>query len=153
MRKTAIIVITFMMVGIGFLSGCNNIVEKIEFKIGESVVFENIKYTFLSAYWNDSVYTLKIKGENIANEKESSNVMIIKYEMQNGYTYKPLKVYGVTAVPFNLNPGGNDTQTLIDYSSIDRNFLPVAKIYLIIYYPGGELTLYKNSRAIEINVI
>jgi len=155
MRMTAIFLISLMVIVIGFLCGCNdNIPEKREYNIGESLIFENIRYTFLSAYWNDSTYTLKIKAENIDNKnKESSNVMITQYKMQNGYTYKPVRMYGMTFITFDLNLFGNDTKVLTDFSSIDRDFLPVAKIYLQLYSPGGQFTYSKNTKSIEINVI
>ena len=155
MRTITILIISFMIVGFEFLCGCNNdyIPEKREFNLGESVIFENIKYTFLSAYWNDSVYVLEIRGENVeSNKLESSNVFIIQYEMKNGNTYRPPKLYGITAVTFYLNLWENDTKILTDYSSIDRNFLPVTKIYLQLYSPGGYV-YPSNTKPIEINVI
>jgi len=62
MRIIAVSLISLILIGIGFLCGCNDdyFPEKREFNLGESVIFENIKYTFLSAYWNDNTYTLKI---------------------------------------------------------------------------------------------
>jgi hypothetical protein len=153
MKTIAILIISLILIGIEFLCGCNDYVpEKREYKIGESVIFENIKYTFLSAYWNDSVYTLKIKGENIgSNKQESSNVIITQYEMQNGNTYRPIKAYGITAVTFYLSLWENDIKILTDFSSIDRNFLPVTKIYLQLYSPGGYV-YPSNTKPIEINV-
>ena len=154
MRTITILLISLMVIGIGFLCGCNdNTFEKNEYKIGESLIFENIKYTFLSAYWNDTTYTLKIKAENIGNKEESSNVMITQYEMQNGYTYTPFKIWGRTFITFKLDPFGNDTKVLTDFSTIDRDFLPVSKIYLQLYSPGGQLAYSNNTKAIEINVI
>ncbi|MCJ7572237.1 MAG: hypothetical protein MUO82_10255 [Candidatus Thermoplasmatota archaeon] len=155
MRKIAIFLISLMVIVIGFLCGCNDkIPEKREYNIGESLIFENIRYTFLSAYWNDTTYTLKIKAENIDNKnRESSNVMITRYKMQNGYTYDPVRMYGVTFITFDLNLFGNDTKVLTDFSSIDRDFLPVSKIYLQLYSPGGQWIYSKNTKPIEINVI
>ena len=155
MRTIVILLISLILIGIGILCGCNDdyTPEKREYKIGESVIFENIKYTFLSAYWNDNTYTLKIKAENVGINEESSNVMITQYEMQNGYTYTPFKIYDRTFVTFYLNPFKNDTKVLTDFSTINRDFLPVAKIYLQLYSPGGQLTYSNNTKAIEINVI
>jgi hypothetical protein len=137
----------------GFLSGCNeNILKKNVYEIGESLIFENVKYTFLSAGWDDGNYVLKIKGENTGDKEESSNAIITQYEMQDGYTYKPLKIYNFTAVTFKLKPGGEDTRTLIDFSSIDKDYSPVAKIHLGIFSPGGNVTIAENARAIEISV-
>ena len=106
-----------MVIVTGFFCGCNDKTpEKREYNIGESLIFENIKYTFLSAYWNDSTYTLKLKAENIDNKnKESSNVMITQYKMQNGYTYNPVRMYGMTFITFDLNLFGNDTKVLTDF--------------------------------------
>jgi hypothetical protein len=143
-----------MMIGMVFLCGCNDDVsEKREYRIGESLIFENIKYTFLSAYWNDNVYTLEIKAENIGNKKESSNLKIFEYEMQNGNTYNPVRMYNKTFITFDLGLFENDTKVLTDFSSIDRDFLPVAKIYLIIYSPGGQWTYSETFRTVEIYVI
>ena len=67
-----------MLIVTEFLCGCNDYIpEKREFKIGESVTFENIKYTFLSAYWNNTVYTLEIKGENIGSNKQEVNIITL----------------------------------------------------------------------------
>ena len=155
MRTIAILLISLILIGIGFLCGCNNYIpEKREFNLGESVIFENIKYTFLSAYWNDSVYVLEIRGENVGSNKlESSNVFIIQYEMKNGNTYRPPKLYGITAVTFYLNLWENDTKVLTDFTTINKDFLPVAKIYLQLYSPGGQLVYSNNTKPIEINVI
>ena len=153
-KQLLIVGIVFILLIVG-LSGCNdNIPEKREYNIGESLIFENINYTFLSAYWNDSIYTLKIKAENIDNKnRETSNVMITQYKMQNGFTYKPVRMYGMTFITFDLNLFGNDTKVLTDFSSINRDFLPVAKIYLQLYSPGGQWTYSDNTKSIEINVI
>lgn len=154
MRRIAIFLISLMIIGTGVLCGCNkNISEKREYRIGESLIFENIKYTFLLAYWNDNVYTLKIKAENIVNKKESSNLKIFQYEMQNGNIYNPVRMYDKTFITFDLGTFENDTKVLTDFSSIDRDFLPVAKIYLTIYSPGGQWTYSDNFKTIEINVI
>ena len=154
MKIQFIIISIFTLIIFIGLSGCNdNIPEKREYNLGESVIFENIKYTFLSAYWNDTIYTLEIKAENLGDKKESSNVMVTQYEMQNGNTYIPIKMYGVTFVTFDINPFGNDTKVITDFSSINKNFLPVVKIYLQLYSPGGELVYSNNTKPIEINVI
>ena len=154
-KKIMIVGIIVLLIAVG-LSGCNETKQtsKTVYNIGESLIFENIKYTFLSAYWNDSTYTLKIKAENIDNKnKVSSNVWITQYKMQNGYTYNPVRMYGWTFITFDLNLFENDTKVLTDFSSIDRDFLPVAKIYLQLYSPGGQWTYSKNTKPIEINVI
>jgi len=153
-KQLMIIGIIVILLTVG-LSGCNeNIPEKIEYNISESLIFENIKYTFLSAYWTDSIYKLKIKAENIDNKnRQSSNVLITQYKMQNGYTYNPAREYGITFITFDLALFENDTKILIDYSSIDKDFLPVAKIYLQLFSPGGQWTYSNNTKPIEINVI
>jgi hypothetical protein len=154
MRKISIFLISLIVIEIGFLCGCNDkIPEKREYNIGESLIFENIRYTFLSAYFNNSTYTLKIRAENIGNNRESSNVMITQYKMQNGYTYNPVRMYGFTFITFDLNLFKSDTKTLTDFSTIDRDNLPVEKIYLLLYSPGGQWTYSKNTKTVEINVI
>jgi len=74
--------------------------------------------------------------------------------MQNSYTYTPIKIYGRTFISFDLNPFKNDTKVLTDFSTINnKDFLPVAKIYLQLYSPGGQLVYSNNTKPIEINVI
>jgi len=149
--------ITVLLICVG-LSGCNetsdtNDIEEgiAEYNIGESVIVENIKYTFLSAYWEESGgsyrYKLEIKGQNICNIKQTSYIDIKWYEMENGFRYEPIIPYGYTF--FSINPGKEETTTIgcpedsQFISGIDRDFLPVAKIHLEIreYMSSSEVIM------------
>jgi len=105
--------------------------------LGDSIIHRNIKITFLSAYWEEldswgktiTRYNLDLKGENIGLEKDSVYVEITKYEMANGYSYS--SSYALTS--FTLEPGRNSTESIRDDREvIDRDFLPVVKIYITI---------------------
>ena len=154
-----ILIIILLFVG---LSGCNSTSdtrnadgEAVEYNLGESVIVGSIKYTFLSVYWEESwdtySYKLEIKGENIGNVKETSQISVKEYEMENGYRYSPAIGYGTAH--FSINPGKNETETISCpedsqlISGIDRDFLPVAKIYLEIgeiYQPSERTTIVLN---------
>ena len=77
-----------------------------------------------------------MKGENVGNELTRSQIIVIKYEMEDGFLYNPFANYGL--VVFSINPGRNETEliscpedsTLIP--GVDRDFLPISKVYLIV---------------------
>ena len=161
MKKQLIVGMIVLIIGVG-LSGCNEISDKknmaggtTEYNIGESVTVGNIKYTFLSTYWEESYdiywYKLEIKGENIGYEQESSRITVTKYEMENGYKYNP--TLGYEYVYFSINPGRSETGIISCSDSqlssgIDRDFLPVAKIYLEI----GDFIPQEGDTSIILNV-
>jgi hypothetical protein len=135
MKKQLVIFgIIVLLICVG-LSGCNEDSNKNsnsgEKNIGDSIIFENIKFTFLSAYWEDLTYYLNVKLENIGSEVQNGYVVITKYEMKNGYKYETVGM--PSSGYFNINPGKSETKQ-VDGSSyvIDKDFLPVSKIYLSI---------------------
>jgi hypothetical protein len=146
MKKQLVIFgIIVLLICVG-LSGCNETTHKnnenviVEKNIGDSIIIGNIKYTFLSAYWEKPsdtyIYNLEIKCENIGNTAGSGYINIKEYEMQNGYKYNQYWMFDT--YPISINPGRNETITMESYEmssfglGIDREFLPVAKIYLVI---------------------
>ena len=164
MNKHLIVLgIAVLLICVG-LSGCTNNSdtedvneEPSEYNLGESFIVGNIKYTFLSDYWEESWdtywYYLEVKAENIGLEVESSRIWITDYEMENGYKYNPTTGHGW--VDFFINPGKNDTQTIRcsedtqTIRGIDRDYLPVAKIHMGIH----EITSASKGTPIIIYVM
>lgn len=115
----------------GFFSGTTT------YSIGDTVTVGNIKYTFLSANWEESwgsyYYKWEVKGENMVNIQTSGTLRVTKYVMENGYIYEPSYFMDTTSTTFTINPGKDTTKTISCYdSTIDRDFLPIDKIYFSI---------------------
>lgn len=159
MKKMAILILALMMVSIGFLCGCNQqATTKSNYNIGESIVVENIRYTFLSAEWVESwgsySYKLTIKGENLGTSKATGIIAIIRYTMENGYTYEHNIMYdGLYGTTFTINPGKEQTLTITSYSGeIDRDFLPVAKISLDFRKENSNALSFTYIKSVVLNV-
>jgi len=146
--KLIILVVIVLLLIVGF-SGCIGDKEGSEnnpkvMNLGDSITYGDIKITFLSATWETTTtwtinykYVLTLKGENIGLAHDSVFVMIKKYEMANGYTYSS---GGFLNTLFSLQPGRNSTKKINSDQGgqiIDREFLPVAKIYVTLDLHGN----------------
>ena len=159
MKKIIVLIIVSMVIGIGFLSGCTQSEQseskKTIYNLGDSITVENIKYTFLSAKgsesWGGYTYNLEIKGENLAKEEVTGYVAVIKYEMENGYSYEHNEMFSI-GTKFTINPGKTQTKTIISSGEIDKDFLPVAKIYIEFRKEGSNPLSYVWIKSIVINV-
>jgi len=165
MKKQLIIVgMVILLLSIG-LSGCFGGDEEgtknnpIVINFGDSVTHGSIKLTFLSADWvkpyswsDDSakIFKIEVKGENVGTAEDSVFVKITKYEMSNGYTYSDDYIWSY----FSINPGRNETSTVDETSGlIDKDFLPVAKVYMTIDEVANPLVSPKNPIYVVLKVI
>ena len=157
MKKQLIIIgIIVLLITVG-LSGCtgNNNSGQTIYNIGDSLVVENIRYTFLSAEWLETgYYSLKIKGENLAKQEVTGYVALLKYEMKNGYIYEHRENFGFGGIgtEFTINPGKEITKTISSSGEIDRDFLPVAKIHIDFRKEGSNPVSYDWLKSIVLNV-
>lgn len=163
-RKIVTILTSILIIFVG-LSGCINEEGSSEnnpknINLGDSINYGNIKITFLSATWEKASswsdtynYVLKVKGENIGLEEDSVFVKITKYEMENGYSYSDDYIWG----SFILNPGRNSTSSIhsnsgSDWNLIDRDYLPVVKIYVTLDENANPMVQEQNPIYIILNV-
>jgi len=166
MKKQLLIIgIIVLLVCVG-LSGCTGEDKGSEnnpkvINLGDSITHGTIRVTFLSATWvkpydwSDSYYyDLEVKGENIGSAEDSVFVKITKYEMANGYTYSDDYIWQ----SFSLNPGRSGTLTIRSVGGgmagqiIDRDFLPVAKIYVTLDENANPMLSAVNPIYAIINV-
>jgi hypothetical protein len=160
MKKTIIMLTILMLISIGILSGCIGDKEGSEnnpkvMNLGDSVTYGDTKITFLSAAWETvtmtstyHMYVLRVAGENMGSANESFYVTITKYEMANGYTYSESRWSY-----FNLKPGAYKTDIIQSrHDLIDRDFLPVSKIYITIDTVSGRNMPHENPVYIILNV-
>jgi len=156
MKKEIIIVgIMLVLIAVG-LNGCMGDEEGSKINLGDSITHGTIRVTFLSASWvkpydwsDYYYYSLEVKGENIGSAEDSVFVKITKYEMANGYTYSDDYIWEF----FSLNPGRNITLTVNSKDGlIDRDFLPVAKIYVTLDENANPMLPVENPIHLILNV-
>ena len=146
----------FVLIFVGF-SGCNNYVpdennnndesedsdnntNKTSFNIslGDSIIVDNVNFTFLRAYWairmsdGFKIYTIELSAKNIGSVVINKHVKLTKFENQKGDTFEPTPSMNTTS-SFYIKPGETQMGS-IDNSedSFDVNFLPITKVYFTI---------------------
>ena len=163
-KKTITIGIMLVFLMVGFC-GCMDYEENGKnnpkiINLGESVTHDSIRLTFLSTTWknrdwsDEKYFYLEIKAENIGNSEDSVFVKITKYEMSNGYSYSNDYIWAF----FTVNPGRNNTQEISSLGGgtagqiIDRDFLPVEKIHIIIDEKANPMVSEVNPMYVIVNL-
>jgi len=150
MKKQLILTIIVVILLIIGLCGCNgddgadhnnnDLIEYTEFiDIGEKITIDFVEYNFTKAYWvtrfvdNYQIFTVEINADNLLINNQASQIVAIKYEMQNGESFNAPDIER-SFCNFTFSPNQKNVYGSIscpeDYFNMEA--LPVAKVYLKI---------------------
>ena len=134
-------IISFMIIN---LCGCiddESSKQNIELNLSQSVTIDSVELTFLRGYWKSDYFYVEFNAKNVGNIQQSVKIENITYETENGFLYEGRFLAGGRLFEaFNIEPGRNSTLDFFT-PSVDKDFLPVSKVYMDINGAGVTLSL------------